>query len=193
MILLMFILFTPITFSQSNFKTGNVITNADKLRFLDSLNKYRIEAGVPILKYSFQEDSLAKFRSKTILKHIDSISDSEYNANWMEHLHYNFESDRLEYDRKNVHKDTVLRLVAECSARLNKFEKVEDLVDKLLQGWKNSKPHWEVMLDKDYEYMVLNWIVDDKREFKLQRGTIASLVFYTKGINKKSRGNLNSP
>ena len=189
MILLMFILFTPITFSQSNFKTGNVITNADKLRFLDSLNKYRIEAGVPILKYSFQEDSLARLRTTTIFNHVDSISEEEYDSDWLEHLHYKFIEDVRKYDKQLVHKDTVLNWSAECSARLSRLLYPDDLIDQLFHGWKNSKEHWKVMLDPKFKYIVLDWFIDNQRTMRNRKGTFASLVLFNKRFNKNSERN----
>jgi hypothetical protein len=76
--LILMILVSTSVFAQSQFKTGDVITTEDKLRFLDSLNKYRIEAGVQPLEYLFQEDSLARLRVSTIFRHIDSIGDQEW-------------------------------------------------------------------------------------------------------------------
>ena len=88
--LLFFIVLSTSLYAQSKLKTGDFITREDKLRFLDSLNKYRIEAGVKPLKYSFQEDSLARLRTRTLFKHIDSISEETYNSDIMEHNHFNF-------------------------------------------------------------------------------------------------------
>lgn len=187
--LILLVIFSVVSISaETQFKDSVFISNSDKLRFLDSLNKYRIQAGVKPLQYSFQEDSLAKLRSRTILNHLDSISEANYMSDWIEHLHYNFDFDMLDYDRKNVHKDTVLCWTAECSARLSKFQKADDLINRLFQGWKNSKAHWEVMLDGRYEHIALNWIVDNQRHVRLQKGTIASLVLFSKDINKKTRG-----
>jgi hypothetical protein len=88
--LLFFIVLSTFLYAQSNLKTGDIIPREDKLRFLDSLNKYRIEAVVTALEYSFQEDSLARMRTTTLFKHIDSISEETYNSYIMEHNHFNF-------------------------------------------------------------------------------------------------------
>ncbi len=175
--------------AQSQYKTGDTITTQDKLRFLDSLNKYRILAGVEPLEYSFQEDSLAKLRTETIFKHIDSISEEEYKSDWMEHQHHRFIEDVRKYDKSNVHKDTVINWSAECSARISKLNNPDDLVDELFQGWKNSKAHWKMMLEPKFKYIVLDWFIDNQRHIKLRKGTIASLVLFSKRFNENSRGN----
>ncbi len=175
--------------AQSQYKTGDTITTQDKLRFLDSLNKYRILAGVEPLEYSFQEDSLAKLRTETIFKHIDSISEEEYKSDWMEHQHHRFIEDVRRYDKSNIHKDTVINWSAECSARISKLNNPDDLVDELFQGWKNSKAHWKMMLEPKFKYIVLDWFIDNQRHIRQRKGTIASLVLFSKRFNENSRGN----
>jgi uncharacterized protein YkwD len=175
--------------AQSQYKTGDTITTQDKLRFLDSLNKYRILAGVEPLEYSFQEDSLAKLRTETIFKHIDSISEEEYKSDWMEHQHHRFIEDVRRYDKSNIHKDTVINWSAECSARISKLNNPDDLVDELFQGWKNSKAHWKMMLEPKFKYIVLDWFIDNQRHIRIRKGTISSLVLFSKRFNENSRGN----
>ena len=184
--LILMILISTSVFAQSKFKTGDVITTKDKLRFLDSLNKYRIEAGVQPLVYSFQEDSLARLRTTTIFNHVDSISEEEYTSDWLEHLHYKFIEDVRKYDKQLVHKDTVLNWSAECSARLSRFSYPDDLIDELFHGWKNSKEHWKVMLDPKFKYIVLNWFIDNQRTMRNRKGTFASLVLFNKRFNENS-------
>lgn len=185
---ILMILSTVSILAQSQFKTGDVITSEDKLRFLDSLNKYRIAAGVPALEYSFQEDSLAKLRTKTLFKHIDSISEETYNSDVMEHNHFNFIEDVLNYEKQHIHIDTVVNWSAECSARLNKLYQVHDMVDELFHGWKNSSEHWKIMLDARFKYIVLDWFIDNQRHIRLRKGTFASLVLFDKKIVKSKRG-----
>lgn len=185
--LFLFILASSSVFAQSKFTTGDAITTQDKLRFLDSLNKYRIESGVSPLEYSLQEDSLAKIRTTTIFNHIDSISEEEYKSDWMEHQHHRFIEDVRKYDKEFVHKDTVLNWSAECSARINKLNSPDDLVNELFQGWKNSKAHWKMMLEPKFKYIVLNWFIDNQRHIRLRKGTIASLVLFNKRFNENSR------
>jgi len=187
--LLLILLSTVSIFAQSQFKTGDVITTKDKLRFLDSLNKYRIEAGVPALEYSFQEDSIARLRTRILFNHIDSISEETYNSDIMEHNHFNFLEDIKRYDKKNVHPDTVLNWSAECSARLSRLSYPDDLIDELFQGWKNSKEHWKIMLDPRFKYIVLDWLIDNQRHIRIRKGTFASLVIFNKKFNENSRGN----
>ena len=187
--LLFFIVLSTSLYAQSNLKTGDIITREDKLRFLDSLNKYRLEAGVPPLEYSLQEDSLARLRTTTIFNHIDSISEEEYDSDWLEHLHYKFIEDVRKYDKQLVHKDTVLNWSAECSARLSRLSYPDDLIDELFHGWKNSIEHWKVMLDPKFKYIVLNWFIDNQRTMRNRKGTFASLVLFNKRFNKNSERN----
>ena len=184
--LIIFLLLSTSLYAQSKFKTGDIITREDKLRFLDSLNKYRLEAGVPPLEYSLQEDSLARLRTTTIFNHIDSISEEEYDSDWLEHLHYKFIEDVRKYDKQLVHKDTVLNWSAECSARLSRLLYPDDLIDELFHGWKNSKEHWKVMLDPKFKYIVLDWFIDNQRTMRNRKGTFASLVLFSKRFNENS-------
>jgi uncharacterized protein YkwD len=187
--LLFFIVLSTSLYAQSNLKTGDIITREDKLRFLDSLNKYRIEAEVPALEYSFQEDSLARLRTSTLFKHIDSITEETYNSDIMEHNHYNYFEDIERYDKNNVHPDTVLNWSAECSARLSRLSYPHDLIDELFHGWKKSKEHWKIMLDPRFKYIVLDWIIDNQRHIRIRKGTFASLVLFNKRFNENSRVN----
>lgn len=183
--LLMFFISTSV-FAQSQFKTGDTITTEDKLRFLDSLNKYRIEAGVPVLEYSFQEDSLARLRTRTVFNYIDNISEDEYKLNSLENLHFNFVEDIKKYIIENIHEDSVLYWSAECSARLSKLNQADDLVNELFHGWKNSKEHWKVMLDDRYTSISLNWFIDNQRHIRIRKGTFACLVLFDKKITKSA-------
>ena len=160
--------------------------NADKLRFLDSLNTYRAIAGVPPLRYSFQEDSLAKLRVSSIYRHIDSIGEEEYKRDIIEHQHYNWEHDWHTYDKKNIHPDTVLSHYAECTARLSKLFEYDEMFDKLFQGWKNSSEHWKIMMSPKYEYITLHFALDDHKHLRLRKGYFAALVLFSKGVNQRS-------
>ena len=165
---------------------GYTLTASDKLRFLDSLNYYRAKSGVPLLKYSFQEDSLAKLRVVTIYRHIDSLHKADIKYDYLKELHFRYDEDILSYDKKNVHPDTVLAWQGECSAHLSRFKSSSDWTMDLFNGWKNSPAHWEMLMESKYEYAVLHLYSDTDRYFKFRLGSIASLVLFSKGINKKS-------
>jgi uncharacterized protein YkwD len=167
--------------------TNDTIRPEDKLRFLDSVNKYRIQKGVAPLVYSFHDDKLARYRVKTIYKHIDSISDQEYLSNYMTHLHYKFEKNLIAYDNKYIHRDSIITAAGECVARLDKMSLIvrSNLVNNIFQGWKNSQAHWKEMMCPDYTYIVLHWHIDKKREYDLQKGGIFSLVLFNKVLAKK--------
>ena len=167
--------------------TDDTIRTVDKLRFLDSVNKYRIQKGIAPLVYSFHDDKLARYRVKTIYKHIDSISDQEYLSNYMTHLHYKFEKNLIAYDNKYIHRDSIITAAGECVARLDKMSLIvrSDLVNNIFQGWKNSQAHWKEMMCPDYTYMVLHWHIDKERDYDLQKGGIFSLVLFNKVLAKK--------
>jgi uncharacterized protein YkwD len=173
-------------FNFSNL-SDDTIRTVDKLRFLDSINKYRVKKGIAPLTYSFQDDKLAKIRVRSIYKHIDSISDAEYKLNYLEHLHYKFEKNLISYDNKYINKDSIITASGECVAHLGKMNLIvrTDLVNTIFQGWKNSPAHWKEMMCPDYTYMVLHWHIDKKREYDLQKGGIFSLVLFNKVLAKK--------
>lgn len=183
--LILMILISTSVFAQSKFKTGDIITTEDKLRFLDSLNKYRSEAGVAALEYSFQEDSLARLRVKTLLNHVETLSDEEYKSDWQNHLHFNLRKDIKAYDKSNVVIDSFINMYGECAARLSRFNEAEDLINELFQGWKNSKAHWELMLSPNYKTISLFWFIDNHREIRIRKGTFASLVLLKKAKEEK--------
>jgi len=182
---IMLLLVSTSLFAQTSFKTGDVITTEDKLRFLDSLNKYRELAGVKPLKYSFRQDTLAAMRTETIFNHIESVTEEEYKSNWLEHLHFNLRDDIKKFDKKHIPIDSFINMYGECSARLSKLNSSEDLVSELFNGWKNSKLHWECMLNPNYEYIALNWFKDNQRHIRERKGTIASLVLVKLKMSEK--------
>lgn len=164
----------------------NSLSEADKLRFLDSVNSYRIIKGVPPLRYSFQEDSLSRLRVASIYRHIDSIGDDEWKKDISEAQHFRFFEDLDVYDKNNVHPDTVLSWQGECTARLGKLFKIDDWVEELFHGWKNSPEHWKMMLDSDFEYMTLHLYSDTHRHIRLRKGHFAALVLFSKERNQRS-------
>lgn len=177
---------TASLFAQSQFKTGDVITLEDKLRFLDSVNKYRVLAGVKPLVYSFEEDSLARLRVRTLFNHIETLTEEEYQADWKNHGHFNLRKDIKDYDHNNVVIDSFIQMYGECSARLSRLSAPEDLVKELFNGWKSSKlGHWELMLSPDYETLSLSWFLDNQRHIRIRKGTFASLVLIKKAVNPK--------
>ena len=172
--------------------TNDTIRPEDKLRFLDSVNKYRIQKGIAPLKYSFHDDRLAKIRVRTIYKHVDTLSDEEYKSNYLQHLHYKFEKNLIGYENKYVPMDSVITAAGECAAGLPKITFIirTDMVNKIFQGWKNSPAHWKEMMCPDYTYIVLHWHIDKKRDYDLQKGGIFSLVLFNKVLAKKRTDSL---
>ena len=185
MICVLIFLYVPYQYVNAQETDGHVLTEYDKLRFLDSLNYYREKSGVPLLKYSFQEDSLAKLRVATIYRHIDSLHNADVKYDYMEELHFRFDEDIKSYDKNNVHRDTVLAWQGECSAHLSRFKTSSDWTMDLFNGWKNSPAHWEMLMESKYEYAVLHLYSDTDRYFKFRLGSVASLILFSKAINKK--------
>jgi uncharacterized protein YkwD len=180
-------IFSAVSISaQGQINIGGVIRSEDKLRFLDSLNKYRIEAGVPALEYSFQEDSLARLRVNTLFNHVESLSEEDYKSDWQNHLHFDLRKDIKAYDKSNVVIDSFINMYGECAARLSRFSDTDDMANKLFQGWKNSKPHWELMLSPNYKTISLFWFIDDQRELRLRKGTFASLILLKKAKEEEN-------
>ena len=191
-ILIALLLSTTCIFAQNssikvNNFTDDTIRTVDKLRFLDSVNKYRIQKGIAPLKYSFHDDKLAKIRVRTVYKHIDSIPYEEYKSNYLQHLHYKFEKNLIGYENKYVPMDSVITAAGECAAGLPKITFIirVDLVNEIFQGWKNSPAHWKEMMCPDYSYFVLHWHIDKKRDYDLQKGAVVSLVLFNKVLAKK--------
>jgi len=164
----------------------DTITVLDKLRFLDSINKYRVKKGISPVIYSFHDDKLGRLRVKTIFKHIDSITVEEYKSDPVTHLHWNFERDVRRYENKYVPMDTVITRGAECSAYLGMLSILikRDRVKDLFEGWKGSPPHWAQMMNPDFTHIVLSWTID-RKSFESQK-LIASLVLFNKVLSKKS-------
>ena len=183
--IILMILVSTSVFAQSQFKTGDIITNEDKLRFLDSVNKYRIEAGVKPLEYSLRQDILASIRIETILNRIENITETEYKSEILNHMHFNLRKDVVDFETNHIPLDSFIQIYGECSARLSKLSTHDDLVSTLFNGWKNSKEHWKIMLDSSYEYISLNWFLDNKKDVKFRKGTIASLVLIKYNIVTK--------
>jgi hypothetical protein len=193
-LILIILLQVLVATAQSDIKTWKNINKADKIRFLDSLNLYRVLADVPLLQYSFQEDSLSRLRVHNIFRHVDSIGEIEFKKDIVENLHYHWQEDWDLYDRKNVHPDTVLSFYGECTARLGKLKEIDDMISELFHGWKNSPPHWEAMLSPDYQYITIDWIddsqyIDNGKPLPYRRGYFAALVLFSKDINKRRVGN----
>lgn len=132
------------------------LTKEDKLRFLDSLNKYRKIAGSPESQYSFTYEKISTIRINTLRKYLKTISLKKCEANPRKYLHYNFDKDFNLFKLKEFKKDTTIGWHGECTYALltNNLNK-KDLVNELFNGWKSSKDHWNNMIDPDFKYITL--------------------------------------
>lgn len=138
-------------------------TTSEKLRFLDSLNKYRIQVGVRPMEYYFEADTLAKRRFETTSNHIDSMSydirdlpKTEFRAN----VHYRFSEDEEWFNEKIVPQDTTVTSIAECSGYLtisNYLGFSDNIANAMFLGWKKSEDHWNMMMDARLKYVAIYW------------------------------------
>lgn len=133
------------------------LTKEDKLRFLDSLNKYRKELGSPELEYSFRHDDLPIMRINTIVNHINKVTYIVCRENMRKHLHYRFKKDIKKYDVEKLPKDTSFLHGGECVYAFNElnYYRGKDLVDELFHNWKDSEDHWKSMLDPKFRLITL--------------------------------------
>ena len=149
-------------------------TPEQKQEFLDSLNKYRIAAGSNPVEYDYDADALAQTRVQTICKHLDDISEQEYNSDVRLHLHHDCEEDFKNYHSKvKSEKLDTLGRGGECSAYLTRWfsNNPASMHIKLFNGWKNSPDHFEAMMDSRYEYIALSWTYHKDQ-------VVASLVMF---------------
>ncbi len=145
-------------FSQSQFKTGDIITAQDKLRFLDSLNKYRKMYGIHESKYSFTYEEISSIRISTLRKHIQEVTYEKCKDSVRKHLHYNFMEDFCKFNISNLPLDTKFGWKGECTYAVDNnyiILKKKDLVSELFTAWKESPDHWNNMLDPDFKYISL--------------------------------------
>lgn len=160
------------------------LTKEDKLRFLDSLNKYRREIGSPELEYSFSHEELSSMRVNTIVNYVNEITYEECKTDFRKYLHYGFRKDFKTYNLRRLSSDTTFKWKGECVFICNKMEvfKGKDLVLELFNAWKSSEDHWNNMLDPDFKMVAL--------DIKYKDGLIISVLnpFQLKKTDKKKKG-----
>ena len=169
--LIIFLFAVTSAFAQPQFKTGNHITNEDKLRFLDSLNKYRKMYGIHESKYSFAYEEISSIRISTIRKHIKNIGYEECKKDIRKHLHYNFMEDFCKFNISDLPSDTKFGWKGECTISANNgyvIEKKFDIITEIFKAWKESQDHWCNMLDPDFKYITL--------AFEYKDGIIVSVL-----------------
>lgn len=178
---LLLLLISTSLFAQSQSTVS--LKQEDKLRFLDSLNTYRKLVGTHELHYSFTYEKISKIRTNTLRNYLKKISKKECEDNPRKYLHYNFDKDFDIFKLKEFKKDTTIGWHGECTYALftNNFDK-KDLVSELFNSWKNSKDHWNNMLDSDFRYITLELEYKDN----LVIAVLNSFDFKTK--TKKRKG-----
>lgn len=166
-ILVLAIMFLTITMSAQ--------TNIDKNLFLDSLNKYRVEAGMRPYTYASDADTLVFVRNNTVYEHFKNTNYYTFIKN-KAHLHAGADSDFVWYNREIIPQDTTLTWNSECAAYIseNAFPKEgAEIINKIFTGWKNSQEHWKLMMDPDFQYLALKWT-------KYEGSVIVHLVIFDK-------------
>lgn len=156
----------------------NAQTLEEKISFVNKLNEHRKENALILFQYSNDTDSLAEMRINTIDSHLDTVGES-WKIDYLHHLHYKFERDFCKYNVENISNDSTFTFTAECVAQISFYHKNTNFVTELFNGWKNSKEHWKMILDKDLKYISLKWK-------KTDNGIIAVLVLFDKEIREDS-------
>lgn len=151
-----------VIFGLSLFGLSNVLANGsrelvshrEKLILMDSINKYRAEKGLTILKYSTDAERLSKIRTQSMYDHLVTISQSDLRKN-VKQLHRNFGYDyrMFDLDLEFYKKGYAITVANECAANLYK---PDSMVYVLFDGWKNSPTHWACMMDTDSNSMSID-------------------------------------
>ena len=155
---------TASLFAQNSIHPKEYLSNEDKCRFLDSLNKYRRFHGVVESKYSFEYETISSIRIRTIQKHIKDVGYEECEINPRKHLHFNFLEDFSKFNKSNLPKGISFGWKGECtiSIKYNINHYMEkDIVSEIFSLWKNSEDHWKNMLDGDFNQITLSFQYED--------------------------------
>lgn len=151
-------------FAQNSSHTKEYLSNEDKCRFLDSLNKYRRFYGVTESKYSFEYEKISSIRIATLRKHIKDVGYEQCEINPRKHLHFNFLEDFSNFNKSNLPKNISFGWKGECTISIKyniNYFKERDIVSEIFSLWKNSEDHWKNMLDGDFNQITLSFQYED--------------------------------
>jgi uncharacterized protein YkwD len=170
-------LFATSLFAQNSSENKTIITLEDKMEILDSLNKYRVEAGLSPFRYSFEYENLSRQRTQSIKEHLDTLSKELFMSDSRKALHFNFKKDICFFNSVNLPNNVKFGLKGECSAIIPPYIENEECVEKFFNGWKNSQPHWEAIMNEEFTFVTIDWI-------ETKNGIVASLnLFYLQDHN----------
>jgi len=179
LVIILFLLATNLLAQNSN-QVNRIITFEDKMRLLDSLNKYRVLEGLPKFQYSFDYENLSQFRTQSVKQHLDTLSKEAFNLNSIKSLHFNFKKDICFFNSVNLPIGVKFGLKGECSAIIPVFTENEECVEKFFSGWKNSKAHWDCIMTQEFEYITVDWV-------ETKNGIVACLnLFYLQEHNPET-------
>ncbi len=171
LVVIFFVMATSM-FAQNSIEPNRIITNADKLALLDSLNTYRIMEGLPKFEYSFEFESLSQQRTQSVKNHLDTLPKEAFDSNPRKALHFNFKNDICFFNSLGLPSNIKFGLKGECSAIIPVFTENEECVVEFFNGWKNSKDHWDGIMNPEFKYITVDWI-------ETKNGIIACLnLFY---------------
>lgn len=128
-------------------------------QFFDIINKYREVEGSAPLVIDHSLDTLAKRRISRFMALYDTLDMNEFDKNYVEYMHSGYKDDIIWFNK--ITPDTICAR-SECAADLHMYSGSDTsaILERLINGWKNSKPHWYSMLDPDFKFSTLYWTVD---------------------------------
>lgn len=179
LIVILILLVTPLFAQKQKENFKKVFTQNEKMMFLDSVNKYRIKKGIHPVSYFPDAERLSNLRIKTVHKHVKEVfkqkTIEEFFEDKLEHLHYNIVWDfhSFKFHLKEQKKDYMFN-PAECIALF--FQKEDNMVEALFNGWKGSPSHWNGMMDESYDNIALEMKETDQ-------GLIGCLILFEKFNN----------
>lgn len=170
-------LFASVMVAKSAVNTNRIISLEDKMSLLDSLNKYRVMAGLPEFTYSFEYEALSQQRTESVKNHLDTLSKDGFLSNSRKALHFNFKRDICEFNSVNLPNTIKFGLKGECSAVIPSYTEYEECVKDFFTGWKNSEDHWNAIMNGEFKYITVDWI-------ETKNGIVACLnLFYLQDHN----------
>lgn len=177
-IIILFLLASSVV-AQSAVNTNRIIVLEDKVRLLDSLNKYRVMAGLSEFTYSFEYEELSRQRTESVKNHLDTLPKIEFLKNSRKALHFNFKKDICEFNSVNLPNSVKFGLKGECSAVIPSFTEYEECVAEFFNGWKNSEEHWNAIMNSEFKYITVDWV-------ETKNGIVACLnLFYLQEHNSE--------
>ncbi len=158
--------FLVLVLSFSLFNTNVVhstelVALQEKLILLDSMNKYRTKIGLKKVKYSVAVEELSKIRTKTIYKHLKTLTYEEFVKDYRVHSHEGFWLDELTFSTGLKLKKSKYLIAATMENVCYFMGYTDNLIPQSFEGWKNSPSHWSAMMSEDIDHISLHYEKSD--------------------------------